>query len=146
MMKATLVRFEHTEVQTLGYLTIFKDDPQYEDRPLGCFMTLELAWKNNERRISCIPQGMYELHPHYSAKFGKCLYVKMPGGNATITGGRTGILMHKGNRFDQILGCILPGLILEDLNADGHLDVKYSQAAMTAITDLITEIIPFEIL
>ena len=145
-MKATLVRFRHDEVQTLGLFTIYKVDSQYEDMPLGSFMTLELAWRDNQRRISCIPEGKYELHPWQSAKFGKCLRVTMPGGDATITGGRTGILMHKGNRFDQILGCILPGLILEDLNNDGHLDVKYSQAAMTAITDLITEVIPFEIL
>ena len=146
MMKAQLIRIQHSEVQTLGLLTIYKVDPQYEDMPLGSFMTLELAWRNNQRRISCIPEGTYSLHPHYSAKFGKCLHVRMPEGNSTITGGRTGILIHKGNRYDQILGCILPGLILEDLNKDGYLDVKYSGHAMDAICDLIKDVTPFEII
>jgi hypothetical protein len=141
-MKAILKRHQADEVQTLGQLFILEDN----DMPLGSFMTLELPWRNNERRVSCIPAGKYELHPHYSPRFGKCLWVKMPGGDPTVTGGRTGILVHKGNYYSEILGCILPGLILMDINKDGYKDVKYSAPAMTAICDLITDVTPFEII
>ena len=51
---------------------------------------IELPWLNNQRNVSCIPEGEYnaikELHPTKGKVF-RLLYVR----------GRSGILVHKGN-------------------------------------------------
>lgn len=67
---------------------------------------LELPWRDNQKRISCIPAGTYELEymkGSSSGKFKRCYYVK----NVT---GRSEILIHVGNYPADTLGCILPGL------------------------------------
>lgn len=63
---------------------------------------IELPWKNNEPRISCIPEGKYRLSKRYSPQFGQHLYVEdVPR--------RTGILIHPANDAKQELqGCIAP--------------------------------------
>jgi hypothetical protein len=62
---------------------------------------LELPWRDNARRVSCIPTGRYELVAHESRKFGRCLLVKdVPG--------RSGILFHPANLTSQLKGCIAP--------------------------------------
>ena len=70
------------------------------------YFTMEPPWKDNERNISCIPTGEYDyslLKSSASGKYKNCLHIKnVPG--------RTGILMHTGNKPDQTKGCILPGL------------------------------------
>ena len=66
-----------------------------------CF-TIELPWLNNQRRISCIPEGRYRLQKRYSLKFKwhiKVLDVK----------GRSGILIHAANdALKELKGCIAP--------------------------------------
>ena len=64
--------------------------------------SLELPWKNNSRRISCIPEGKYECVWHNSPKFGWVYLVKdVPD--------RTHILFHPGNHPANTWGCILLG-------------------------------------
>lgn len=64
--------------------------------------TIELPWKNNERRVSCIPEGKYFLEKRYSKKFKWHIEVK----NVT---NRSGILFHPANNAKQELnGCIAP--------------------------------------
>lgn len=66
----------------------------------SCF-TIELDWKNNKRNESCIPAGFYAIEDHYSQKFKNVLLVKdVPN--------RDGILLHKGNSYENSRGCILP--------------------------------------
>ena len=85
--------------------------------------TLELPWKNNERRVSCIPCGEYEVKAHTSPKFGKCFWIQgVPG--------RSEILIHSGNYYTQILGCILVGQGWGDVNKDGICDVLQSKSTM----------------
>lgn len=65
--------------------------------------TLELPWHSNQKLISCIPEGTYQLKLYPSRKFGQvyCLQgVK----------GRSGILMHVGNTIADTTGCILIGV------------------------------------
>lgn len=66
-----------------------------------CF-TIELPWIKNQRNISCIPEGNYELTIRTSLKFGVHLYVKnVPN--------RSLILIHGGNDAKKDLeGCIAP--------------------------------------
>ena len=84
---------------------------------------LELPWKNNERRVSCIPEGEYRVIAHKSRKFGHCFWVRdVPG--------RSEILIHPANYTRQLLGCLAPGLDFGDIDGDGVIDVKSSRKAM----------------
>lgn len=51
-MKAELIRQEYTDKQVTGILRILDGE-----MVLASFATLELAWKNNQRKVSCIPKG-----------------------------------------------------------------------------------------
>ena len=64
--------------------------------------TIELPWKNNERRVSCVPEGKYFLEKRYSTKFKWHIEVKN-------VANRSGILFHPANNARQELnGCIAP--------------------------------------
>lgn len=64
--------------------------------------TIELPWKNNERKVSCVPEGKYFLEKRYSAKFKWHIEVKN-------VAHRSGILFHPANNAKQELnGCIAP--------------------------------------
>lgn len=64
--------------------------------------SLELPWRNNQFRVSCIPEGTYKCVWHYSPKFGWTYRV-------TGTEPRTHILFHAGNNPSNTWGCILLG-------------------------------------
>ena len=123
-MKLILTRLSKDDTQTIGEILAIGSGK------IERFTSLELAWKNNERRISSVPCGKYkadrELHP----KFGKCIRLhNVPN--------REGILMHVGNYHHQILGCILPGMGFNDVDRDGHVDVVQSRIAIDRIYDLV---------
>lgn len=86
--------------------------------------TLELPWKNNQFQISCIPEGTYKVVRRSSAKFKNHFHI-------TNVADRSLILIHTGNYYTDILGCILVGKGLADINKDGLLDVTSSKAALT---------------
>jgi len=58
--------------------------------------TIELPWKNNERKVSCVPEGKYFLEKRYSAKFKWHIEVKN-------VANRSGILFHPANNAMQEL-------------------------------------------
>lgn len=89
-----LIRLEtHQKYGTRGVLRI--------DKELFC-VTLELPWKMNQRDISCIPTGTYEVEYVNSLHFGLSYEVKdVPG--------RSNILFHRGNTVRDTNGCILLG-------------------------------------
>ena len=64
--------------------------------------TIELPWLENQRRISCIPEGEYILQKRFSPKFGWHLHLmNVPG--------RDLILIHPANDAKkELLGCIAP--------------------------------------
>ena len=64
--------------------------------------TIELPWLNNQRRISCIPEGEYVLQKRFSPKFKWHLHLRnVPG--------RDLILIHPANDAKkELLGCIAP--------------------------------------
>lgn len=67
-------------------------------------LTIELPWKDNRPRVSCIPEGKYPLRKRYSPRFGSHFeLVGIPG--------RKYILFHAGNDAGKELrGCIAPVL------------------------------------
>jgi len=90
-----LVRDFQSDVCTLG--AIFMDDGE------RLCETLELPWRNNERGVSCIPEGVYFCQYAYSpARKRKVYWVRnVPG--------REAVQIHIGNFPKDIRGCILVG-------------------------------------
>lgn len=66
--------------------------------------TVELAWRDNRSKVSCIPPGRYELRPR---RFNRGGY---EAAEVRDVPGRTHILIHVGNWPQDVLGCICPGL------------------------------------
>lgn len=72
--------------------------------------TLECPWRDNQRSISCIPQGEYTVIQRASPKYGKIYWV-------TEVPNRSYILIHSGNYAGDVSkgykthvnGCILLG-------------------------------------
>lgn len=102
MKTAYLLRMRTSDMGTEGML-ITEDGFQCK--------TLELPWLDNQRSISCIPSGKYEVQIRISRKYGKVYWVRnVPN--------RSYILIHSGNfggRIDKgykshIRGCILLGM------------------------------------
>lgn len=117
----TLTRNQDDGVQTLGELDV--DGTKWN--------TLELSWKNNQRNISSIPKGTYDVIYTFSPKFMKYTY--------EIRGvpNRSGIRIHVGNYFNQIQGCILLGNGYRDINNDKRLDIINSGITLKALEDYL---------
>ena len=126
-MRILLERTHYDDKQTLGRLHLLDDN----NHIIKTWDSLELPWKSNKRKISCIPEYTYKAIKHSSPKFGKVLWIQdVPN--------RDEILIHKGNYHSDILGCILIGLDLSDINKDGYLDVTSSSKAMKQLMELVT--------
>lgn len=126
-MKVLLNRIEYEKKQTLGIMSVSnKDEIIYSCK------TLELPYLNNQKRISCIPKGEYEVVKHVSPKFGKCFWIKnVPD--------RSEILIHKGNYHKDTLGCILVGAAFLDINNDGYRDVTSSKKTVEYLLKILPE-------
>ena len=125
-MKAVLSR-EYNNLQTLGRMVLFEGS-----KVILQLYTLELPDLGNQKNISCIQEGEYEVHRIYSPKFGKCFHLQdVPG--------RSEILIHKGNYNKDTHGCILVGMDRADINGDGVTDVIESSLAMDKLQNVITE-------
>ncbi len=64
--------------------------------------SLECPWRENQVFTSCCPDGTWSLQAFDSTEHPGCWVV-------TPVPGRTGILIHVGNRVDDTQGCILIG-------------------------------------
>jgi hypothetical protein len=129
MYKAFLNRLHSSPHSTLGILTVY-----FGLTGVCKCCTLELPWKNNERKVSCIPAGGYvvgfrKATPHF----------KYPHYHVRDVEGRSGILIHRGNYTSDIEGCILVGTDWGDLNKDGKTDIKNSKIALDRLYEAIGE-------
>lgn len=72
--------------------------------------TIELPWKDNQRRISCIPEGSYRIRKRFSEKFKWHLEV-------INVKSRDLILFHSANNaLKELQGCIAP---VSELTGEG---------------------------
>jgi hypothetical protein len=101
-----------------------------QGKPPFEFKTLELPWKDNIRRISCIPVGKYRTIKHTSPKFKQSFWLRN-------VDGRSEILIHAGNFTRQILGCILPGDSHTDIDVDGTPDVTNSRVTIKKLYEIL---------
>ena len=128
-MRLLLDRYSHEEKQTIGKLYLLDVD----ENVIANWDSLELPWENNQRRISCIPEGSYKAKKHTSPRFGQSLWLQdVPN--------RSEILIHKGNYYTDILGCILIGKDLGDINKDGVIDVTQSVKAVNELMSYLTDL------
>ena len=88
--------------------------------------TIELPWRDNKRRESCIPEGIYIIVPRTSTKYGNHFEIKN-------VKDRDAILIHIANFARELLGCIAPGLSHKDIDKDGNLDNVSSRIAMETL-------------
>jgi len=111
-MKLTLERVWKSDKWTMGELFV---DGIYE-----CF-TLELPWRDNQKNISCIPEGTYPIILERSDHFKRILpeLKNVPG--------RDEIKIHIANWPRELLGCIAVG----QKRGDGYLE--HSGNAFTAL-------------
>ena len=110
-MSITIKRWYHDDC-VIGRLSLSTHDFQ-------CF-TLELPDLDNQRNISCIPEGDYRFEKYKSPKHGNVLLLK-------DVEDRSMIEVHGGNYTSQILGCILVGDAIKWLNRDSIPDVANSR-------------------
>jgi len=89
--------------------------------------TLELPWLGNEPEKSCIPEGIYPYRKAMSPSRGEVVIWidKVPD--------RTNIQIHPANETEDLLGCIAPGMSIQDYWADNIPDVLNSGGAMDRI-------------
>ena len=122
MVTVTFTRVTDSDEGTFGKLET--------DNGFSCF-TLELPWRDNKKRISCIPEGEYAVEVRRSPRFGLVYHVK-------DVYGRSYILIHSGNFAGDVSkgykshveGCILLGKKVGIL--DGQKAVLVSKPAVTS--------------
>lgn len=126
-IQIVITRTQQNDIQTLGTLEVFNTT----EKLFEC-KTLELPWKNNKQNISCIPNGHYFAKKHISPTFGKSIWIK-------DVKERSEILIHKGNFYSDIKGCILVGEKHIDINSDGYKDVTNSTVTMEKLYNLVKD-------
>lgn len=132
-MKAILTRTFFEKKQTLGEFRL-----EQNGKVLFECKTLELPWLNNQQQKSCIPAGTYQVVTRFSPKFKNHFHVlDVPN--------RSYILIHPGNYYTDILGCILVGDRLTDINGDGYRDVLNSKITLSKLLKLAPEGFELEI-
>lgn len=97
-MKAVLTRLTDNGKTTAGKLEVFNES---KNLVFSC-MTLELSWRNNTIRKSCIPLGKYKVVRRNSPRFKEHYKIEN-------VEGRSEILFHVGNFETDTIGCILVG-------------------------------------
>lgn len=133
-MKIIIDRIDANEYQTEGFLRLFDE----KDEVIFHCKTLELPWRNNERRVSRIPDGTYQAIKHQSPKFGNSIWIQnVPD--------RSEILIHLGNYNRDTLGCILVGKEFIDIDGDGQYDVTASKVTMDELYALASNNLTVEI-
>lgn len=89
-----LERFAYTPMGVFGRL-------KFQDKE---WFTVEKPWVNNQKNISCIPEGNYTASRYLSPTKGRGEVWQL-----NNVPNRTNIQIHKGNNEDDVIGCIALG-------------------------------------
>lgn len=126
-MKGTIDRLVHEHEQTLGRFHLYDGEKEV----FSC-ATLELPNRENKTNVSRIPEGKYEVVKRWSQKFGDHLHI-------LDVKDRSYILIHIGNYYTDIEGCILFGDDFSDINKDGYKDVTSSGDTLDELLDILED-------
>jgi len=127
-MVVYLKRLNRTATATYGILEV-------HDGPLTLFkcVTLELPWRDNQRNISCVPEGGYPMDFEYSAKFDRMLW------ELKEVPGRSECKIHPANYVEQLNGCIALGGEVKDINGNGIADITASRATVNRLHKVLKD-------
>jgi hypothetical protein len=102
------------------------------------FFSIELAWRDNKRGVSCIPIGIYSWRKRARTN-------NIPYEHVLIEGvpGRSGICIHAANYAAgakvQLKGCIAVGSGYLDLDGDGIDDIINSKATFNKLMAMLPQ-------
>lgn len=89
----------------------------YLDKEKIC-SSIELQWKENQRQISCIPEGRYQLKKRFSQRFKWHVHV-------TEVPSREFIIIHPANdALKELKGCIAP--VLQHTSAGRGINSRFA--------------------
>jgi hypothetical protein len=125
MKKVIINRFKITTNYSLGHCYI--THPSGFTEYVGC--SLERGWRDNQSRVSCVPEGIYPLKLEYSPRFKKDLWELYNVPN------RSECKFHTANYWHQLNGCIALGNKHIDVNGDGDPDITSSALIMRVFHD-----------
>ena len=97
MKDIVLSRFVNTPYITLGKMYVGVEE----------FYTVERPDLDNQRNVSCIPEGFYVMRRHNSPKFGDRMW-------EIVVPDRSYILIHAANEPHEVEGCIGLGMTVHD--------------------------------
>tara|TARA_R110000851_G_C12689820_1_gene524813 strand:+ start:42 stop:473 length:432 start_codon:yes stop_codon:yes gene_type:complete len=120
-MKIKLHRYSQDKNQSMSVITVLNN----LNKPLFSSIGIERGWRNNEKNVSCIPKGTYNVVLEYSNRFKQDLWEIKGVRNRSET------KFHAANFWNQLNGCIALGVKPRDINKDGYLDVTESRKTMT---------------
>ena len=129
MIQAFLKRNNFTTHETLGSLAI----PELN---FSCD-TLELAWRDNENDVSCIPAGTYVCKWTRSNRLSKIKGFDVFTYEVLDVPLRAGIRIHSANFFYSLLGCIALGHDYSDMDHDGEIDILNSRLAIAEFNKVL---------
>ena len=127
-MKTILIlRDEVDENQALASFYVFDEDKKL----LFKSESIERGWMDNQKMISCVPEGIYDIVLEYSPRFNTDLW--------EIKGvkDRSECKIHSANYASQLNGCIAPGEKRADLNKDGYNDVTNSKHTLSKFHEVM---------
>lgn len=125
-MKVVISR-QYKSCETQGGLFIFEG----YNLIFRC-VTLELAENGNQKNVSCIPEGEYQVTKETNEKRGDHFRVhNVPD--------RDGILIHRGNFLRDTHGCIIPGESFIDIDEDLIIDVNESTRTIEKLYKLLPD-------
>lgn len=118
--EVVLIRNIAEDVQELGNMYVYDEN----GKELFSCKTLELAWRDNQRNISCVPNGRYPIYLEYSPRFNRMLW------ELKEVPGRSECKIHAANYFYQLNGCIAPGDMHTKIDGDKYTDVRNSRKTL----------------
>lgn len=119
-MKVIIQRFKEDHNQTTGVMTVV----DHNGWPVFVCPCIERGDRDNQRNVSNVPPGIYELVFEWSPRFQTNLYELKGVPN------RSECKIHASNFWKQLNGCIAPGAYLKDLDGDKYMDVAASRRAL----------------
>lgn len=123
-MKTLLItRFKVLDDYSLGMIFV-KDE---EGMLTYLAKTLERGWVDNQKNVSCVPKGIYNLKLEHSPKFNRNLWELYGVPN------RSECKFHSANYWRQLNGCIALGHAHKDIDNDGDVDVTSSRKSLALL-------------
>lgn len=111
---------------------------------------MELVWKNNQRGVSCIPEGTYLCTKEKPIpKDDPDTLIDESGGfkprdywhfRLHKVPGRSGVLIHKITYVKDLQGCLGVGMSFKDFNGDNVLDMAESTKALQLLVDTLPDV------